>query len=72
MATTPDRLFVQTRHLGQQTISAMTDALGLQRHKPTALILVQPAEQHEHLPVQFTFRVVNTLLTQRALTDWDD
>jgi len=67
----PNGLFIQARNLGQQTVAAMPDALGFQRYEPAALILVQAAEQHEHLVVQITFRVISALLTQRALTNGD-
>ena len=52
--------------LREQPITAMTDLLGLQRHIPAPLLLVQAAEEQVHLSMQFLIRILARLTAIRT------
>jgi len=54
---TPNGLDVQAGDAGQQAVPATSNLLGLQRRQPTALVLVQAAQQEVQPPVDFLVRV---------------
>jgi hypothetical protein len=67
-AATPDGFLIHAGDLRQQTVTAVTQPLGLQGHKPTALVLIQAVEHEQQLAVSLALRMIGSPLTQRALT----
>jgi hypothetical protein len=68
-AAAPDGFLIHTGDLGQQSITAVPDAIGLQGHKPTSLGFIEPTEQEIHLLMELPLRMIARLLTARTLAD---
>jgi len=48
----PRGLYIHARYLGQESVTAVADLLGLQSSVPAALLLIQTAQKQIHLSVQ--------------------
>jgi hypothetical protein len=51
-ASTPDRLGVESRDLGDQAVTAVADAVGFEGGIPAALLFVETAEQEVDLGME--------------------
>jgi len=56
-----DGFHIHPGDLRQQGITAMADLFGLQGHEPSTLLFVQAAEQHIHLMMQLSVRMIRRL-----------
>jgi hypothetical protein len=67
-----DGIYMHPCDLGHQGRATMSQLLGLQGHIPTALLLIQAAEQQVHLVVQFLVWMIIKLLAiwTLAFMDW--
>lgn len=54
-------------NLAQQTISAVPDAIGFQRHKPAALLLIETTQEQVYLLMELLVGMHAPLLTVGTL-----
>jgi len=51
LSPTSNRFGIHAGDLSQELISLRTDPIGLHRHIPATLLLIEPTEQQIHLPM---------------------
>jgi hypothetical protein len=62
-----DGLFIQASDLGEQPISPCAKTIGLHRHIPATLLIIQPTQQQIHLPMQPLIWMGHLLLAMGTL-----
>jgi len=68
LAAAPDSFLVRAGDLPEQAVTAVTQPLGLQGHKPAALVFIQAVEHEHQLAVPLALRMIGSPLTEEALT----
>jgi hypothetical protein len=68
LSPTLNRFRVHAGDLSQELISMRADPIGLQRHIPATLLLIEPTEQQIQLPMHDLASMGRFLLTSGALT----
>jgi len=67
LSPTLDRLFAQACDLRKLPISTSSNPIGLYRHIPATLLLIQSAQEEVHLAMEDLIRMDRFLLAMRTL-----